>query len=246
MRTLVTVMAHKEAQPVFDRHFPHWFDLGGDILVVFPKQSRILLPTIKGKHEQQIMQLEVGKAAHTGVESIIRFRTILEQMAGMGYDRYAFFEYDAICLGPLPERVGDIAGNVFRDIGPNRSFVGTMYTHPPLMFTHKGLEMVVREMQGMGLAEEGAVWDRWFGLCVERIGWPIYDFMSNGIGTARNTWHDAELDTLKAEVRSGRRLVHGIKSEQALKVCVEAYRLWENKQELLREGMIETIKAEGV
>lgn len=239
-------MAHKEAQDTFNRHYPHWYDLGGDLLIVYPKQSRVLIPTVKGKTTQQVMQLEVGKAAHTGIESIIRFRTVLEHMHGMNYDRYAFFEYDALCLGPLPEKFGDIAGNVFREFGLNRSFVGTMYTHPPLMFTHKGLDMVVKEIQQMGLAEEGAVWDRWFGLAIERIGWPIYNFIEHGEGTARNTWWPNEFELLKKEVREGRRMLHGIKSEEALKVCIEGHRLWDMQQELIREGMIATTKVEGI
>jgi hypothetical protein len=236
-------MAHKDAQETFDRHFPLWWDLGHDLLIVYPQGAKVLLPTIKGVQTQTISTLEIGKPAHTGVESIVRFRTLLEHMHGQGYERYAFFEYDALCFGELPEKFGLIAGNVFRDNSPNRSFIGTMFVHPPLMFLQKGLDAVVEEMNGMALTAEGATWDRWFGLCMERIGMPIFNFMEAKIGTARNTWHASELPTLRAEVLGGARLIHGIKSAEAFNVASEAYRLYANHQELIKEGVI---KGDGI
>jgi hypothetical protein len=240
MRTLVTIMAHKEAQEIFERHFPLWWDLGHELLVVYPKRSRVLIPMPRGKQERQVMQLEVGEPAHSGIESIVRFRTILEQMHGMGFDRYAFFEYDALCFGPLPEMRGDVAGNLFRDDSPNRGFIGTCFVHPPLMFTHKGLEMVVNMIRQMKLTDEKSVWDRFLGLCLERIGIErnVHNFLATGEGISRNTWEPAEYPELKKAVRSGVSMIHGLKSKEALAICMEGSRLWQNKLELQREGMI--------
>jgi hypothetical protein len=231
-------MAHKEAQEIFERHFPLWWDLGHELLVVYPKRSRVLIPMPRGKQERQVMQLEVGEPAHSGIESIVRFRTILEQMHGMGFDRYAFFEYDALCFGPLPEMRGDVAGNLFRDDSPNRGFIGTCFVHPPLMFTHKGLEMVVNMIRQMKLTDEKSVWDRFLGLCVERIGIPIWNFMDHNQGTSMNTWNDDDLPRLHKEIMKGASMVHGVKSKRAFDVAVNAGRLYRNKKELQELGEI--------
>lgn len=246
MKTLITVMAHKEAQEIFDRHFQLWWDLGHDVLVVFPQGKRVAMPEIRGKHPNTIQALEIARPAHTGVESIIRFRTILEHMNGCGYDRYAFFEYDAICLGPLPEKCGDIAGNVFTDDSPNRGFIGTSFVHPPLVFTAGGLAKVVEEMRGMGLADEKAVWDRWFGLCTERIGIPVYNFLKTGEGFADNTIHPPRFIDLRRAVLAGAKMLHGVKTPEALQVAREAHRLYTNHQELIKEGIVAATKGEGI
>lgn len=214
-------MAHKEAQDTFNRHFPLWYELGHDMLIACPEREAVALTELR-RPAVQITCLQVGKKEHTGIHSIVRFKTILEQMNGQGYDRYGFFEYDALCLGALPTGMGDIAGNVFRDNSPNRGFVGTSFVHPPLIFTAHGLNKIVGEMQGMALSDEKSTWDRWFGLCTERLGMPVYDLLQNGLGYSMNTITPDKHEELFKVIREGCLLVHGVKTPECLDVILQA------------------------
>jgi hypothetical protein len=222
MKTLITIMAHREAQEIFTRHFPVWWDLGHDLMIACPAQQSVALPEIR-RHGRHIQTLEVGKAEHHGFQSIVRFRTILEIMNGQGYDRYAFFEYDALCLGhDLPEFKGDVAGNVFRDNSPDRGFEGTMFSHPPLVFTAAGLAKIVEVMTQLPLSAEKSVWDRWFGLAVEKSGLAIHNFLEHEQGFSANTIEKNQLDQLFRSIRGGVSMVHGVKSPECFQVCMAA------------------------
>lgn len=234
MKTLAVVMAHKAAQETFNRHFHLWRKLENtDLMVACPSDSKVILPE-RGK----AIAYEVGKAEHTGRQSIVRMRTILEQMNHTGYERYVFFEYDSFCLGQLPEPQADIMANCFFDHSPNRGFEGTMFCHPPLLFTVKGLADLVQSIQTLPLTAEAGVWDRWLGWAMQRANLNVFDLIKNKLGTSRNTFHDNELEALKIDIIAGARLIHGIKSPEAFNVCTETYRLMAMKKELQEKGML--------
>lgn len=224
-------MAHKDAQDTFNRHFQFWQKLGDDIMVVYPSDAKVDLP-----ERGRCIPLEVGKASHTGIQSIVRFRTVLEQMNGAGYDRCAFFEYDAICLGGLPEQRAPIMAPVFRDNGPNRGFIGTMFCHPPLIFSRHGLAVLCEEIKQMPMTAEGSVWDRWFGLAVERTGLPVFDLLEAGLAFAENTIHPARYADLAKAVRNGCHVFHGIKSPETLQVVLNANILREAAKTVVEGG----------
>lgn len=224
-------MAHKEAQDTFNRHYPFWKQLGGDILVVHPTDSKVILP-----EREKIMAMEFGKAAHTGVQSIVRFRSILEHMNGLGYDRSAFFEYDSFCLGEFPEMKGAMMAPVFRDNSPERGFEGTTFCHPPLFFTPFGLSAVTEVIKTMPLTAEGSVWDRFLGLAIERANLEPFDLLGAGMAFCDNTIHPARHPALALAVRNGSRMFHGVKDEATLKVILEANRLREAAEMVRKNG----------
>jgi len=181
----------------------------------------VALPEMRGGTGKRLLTtLEVGKAEHHGVQSIMRFRAILEQMQGGGYDRYAFFEYDALCLAnDLPPMFADVVGNVFTDSNTDNGFTGGMFVHPPIMFTAKGLSQVVKTMEGMSLTDERSVWDRWFGLCLKRSGLSCHSLLASGLGYSMNTIPPEKHEELFLAIRNGAVLVHGVKTPECLEVC---------------------------
>jgi hypothetical protein len=219
-------MAHKEAQSTFDRHFPIWRKLAdqdghGDVLVAYPSNSRVMLPE-KGNCQA----VDCGKAEHTGLQSIVRIRTVFERMNFPGYDRYAFFEYDAIAFRwPTPGL--NIAAPVFRDDSPTRGFIGTMFTHPPLFFSPVGLNTLVKEIQQMPMDAEKAVWDRWIGLAIQRTGMEPFDLLSSGQAYAENTIPIEHYTRLARAVRHGAYAFHGVKTQECLDVILENNRIRE-------------------
>jgi hypothetical protein len=222
MRTLITVMAHREAQDTFNRHFPFWWNLGHDMLVACPERQGVALPEMRGGTGKRLLTtFNVGKAEHHGVQSILRFRAILEQMSGAGYDRYAFFEYDALCLAnDLPPMFADVVGNVFTDSNTESGFVGGMFVHPPIMFTAPALEWLVKIMETqMSLADEKSVWDRWIGLALKKSNLTVGDLIQNGRGYSMNTIPPEKHEELFLAIRNGAVLVHGVKTPECLEVC---------------------------
>jgi hypothetical protein len=233
MKTLVSVMVHKDAQTTFDRHFPLWRNLENtEILVVCPTNSPIILPE-RGK----CRRLEVGHAEHSGKQSIVRVRTVLEHLAGQGeFERYVFFEYDSFCLGQLPEPRADIMAPVFRDNGPNRGFKGTIYLHPPIMFTAAGLSKVCEQIKKMSLAEEGGVWDRWLGWAIEQANIPFIDMLTSGEAYSSNTIEPHQFEQLPKLIRNGAVFFHGVKTPECFKVIMEANRDRELAEEVRKSG----------
>lgn len=220
MKTLVAIYTHKDAEAVTKRHLQFWKDLGHTLLMVSPANASLLIPGIQG--------LTVGKSQHHGEESIKNFRIILEQLNGQGYDRYAFFEYDSIPLGPLPEVTGAMGGIVFNDDGS--AFSGSIYVHPPLIFTARGLETLVNEMKQMPLAAEHGFWDRFLGLAIQRTGIVCQDFHQKGIGYSTNTIHPEQHKELFKAVVDGCQLIHGVKDKETLDVIVRA---WNKRQNII-------------
>jgi hypothetical protein len=238
MKTLVTIMAHRDAQETFNRHFNLWFGLGHDLLIACPQRQSVKLPEWRGGFgDRQINTLEVGKAEHSGVNSIIRLKTILEHMNGMGYERYAFLEYDALILGKkLPLQVGDVMGPIYRDNGADRGFEGTMFIHPPILFTAAGLAEVVRIMQGMPLTAEKSVWDRWLGYCIESSHLQWINAFDHGLAFTMNTIHPDRYEALFEAVKLGATLVHGVKTEECLRVCLEARALRDSVEHVMEHN----------
>lgn len=220
-KTLICVMAHKEAQETFDRHFNLWRSLDADMLVACPDNSKVTVP-----EKSKVMLLDIGRAQHIGMQSIIRIRTILEHLDGQkNYDRFVFFEYDSFCLGPLPDPRAMIMCPLFRDNAPDRGFTGTMFCHPPIMFTAAGLTKLVWEIKQMPMQWEQSVWDRWIGLAIERAGLFPIDMLASGEAYASNTIHPEQFPGLAKAVQGGAVFIHGCKTRECFDVIMKANKL---------------------
>ena len=210
-------MAHKEphAQEAFNRHYPIWKKLGADIIVACPTDSQILLP-----EREVIQKLDVGKAAHTGPQSIIRIMAVMERLWQPQYDRMALFEYDAIAFD-WPEMTAPIVAPVFRDDGSERPFKGTMFLHPPIFFRPDGLQRLLAQFQKMRVEDECSVWDRFVGYAIELAGIEVRGMLQEGLAFSHNTIHPDMFPALRYAVRNGAYAYHGIKSAEALQVVME-------------------------
>lgn len=236
MRTLITIMAHKDAQATFNLHFDrHWKRICGkedEILVAFPSDAKIEVPN-------GCQRIEVGLAAHTGPQSIVRLKTIMERMAGSGFDRYLFFEYDSICLGPMPDWYldYDIYCPLFRDNGPNRGFKGETFCHPPILMTQHGIDSVLKVMMRMPNTEEGSVWDRFFGYALEQSGAKAKDLLSSGEAFSHNTIHPSYYEGMEYAIRHGAIFLHGIKDAETLRRAERARELREKHLDIVNAGL---------
>lgn len=235
MKTVITIMAHKEAQSTFDRHLPHWARMCGpkdDMLVAFPSNSKVMVP-------QGAQGLEVGLAAHTGVQSIIRMKTILEHLAGMNADRYVFFEYDSICLGKeLPDlSTHHVACPVFTDDGLERGFLGKMFCHPPIMFSGHGMQTVAKQWSLMSNDAEKSVWDRYFGRACELAGIQPFNMLAAGLAYSHNTIHPQHYESMEGAIRRGAVFIHGIKDEETLKRALRAREFREKHLDIVNAGL---------
>jgi hypothetical protein len=232
MKTLICVMAHAGAADTFTRHLPFWkehINEGAELMFAFPEGQAI--------RETGFPAIEVGKAQHDGPIAILRFRTILEHMAGLpGYDRYIFMEYDSFILGRLPQLNFDFAGNLFTDDSPD--WIGKSFIHPPWMCDENALRKIVAEMAKMPLAIEKGMWDRMLGLATERAGLQRKSWIQSGYGWAKNTLHADDSIPTRNAILNGSRAIHGCKSEEMFNVIAAAWRLGSMKDELLREGLI--------
>lgn len=218
--TLAVVLAHGGAQDTFDRHLKYWTDLPADLLIISPQDWPIRVP-----HGTQTAELQTGRRAHNGPESIKRFRKILTTMYGLGYHHYAFFEYDAICLQPaiMPKPDFSMVGNVFYDTSPGRRFEGTVFIHPPIFWPGDIMDHLMRVIGRYSDEQEHGFWDRWLGLICEKEGIPLTNAMDVGTGFAHNTIEPNHLPSAVEAARKGAYLFHGVKTPEVLAAIQAAY-----------------------
>lgn len=221
MKTHISILAHGAAQATFDRHLPFWSETAklctpeADVMVWMPENDKV---------KTALPGQALGKAEHNGVTAINRFKYIIEFMAGLGMDRYVFFEYDSICLGSLPDSKVDVIGNMFTD-QISEQFAGGMFFHPPILFSNHAVQKLNAEMLGMPPNLEGQMWDRYLGLAVKRAGLSHKSFFDSGLGFADNTIPVKRQYDLVKSIIHGCKLIHGIKDVQTLDVIKRAWRL---------------------
>lgn len=223
-------MAHNEpeAKATFLRHLQYWLaeaqGIKENMTVWFPKNSWF--------HVEGISYQTVAGKGHHELDSIIRFRYILDHLTNLDYDRFIIHEYDSISLEPVGEQSAEIAGNFFTDEGT--TFSSPIFPHPPLVISKVGLAKLVAEIRDMPLMSEGCYWDRWIGLAVHRAGMTYKSFLQDGSGFAQNTIHPFHWKDLEKAVFHGARYIHGIKDQPCLAVAATAYSKWKTLQEAER------------
>ena len=218
MKTLVVIMAHREAYTTVNWHFPLWerhAREGADLLFVFPEGQ--IMPGL------EYPAIDVGVSEHHGPDSVLRFFTMLKRVMVMNYDRYVFMEYDSFILGPLPDLHVDLAGNFFQDFSP--TFTAWMYIHQPWMCHKEALRKIVAEMEKMAMFAEHGHADRVLGLAVERAKFMMANWITNGYGYSQNTIYPEHYRELEIAIRRGARAIHGVKTKECLKVILDEYAL---------------------
>lgn len=165
------------------------------------------------------------------------------------YQRFAIFEYDALCLSKgIPTffmRNGDgskdfdypiIAGNVFRDTRPDSGFRGTTFIHPPILANRLGLNMLRAQLQMLSDDTEAGYWDRMVGLACENAGLTPLDFQTAGLGFARNTIENGDIQQAHEAAKNGAIFWHGVKSDRVLRMILDGHQTAKNEGRI-KEGL---------
>lgn len=211
MNVRVTIMAHKDSQATFDRHAPYWADHGWPVAVTCPIDSPV---------KTDFAKFPIGHRCHHGPEAIRRFREILMWIWKVGADWNLIYEYDSLCLTPkVPEECFRLRG-LWANVFPNNDhkFRGSFYTHPPLLVDHGTLTDIVKHP--LPDTFERGFWDRWLGLVCERAKIPVHHY--ENLGFSRNTIESCHLVNGVAAVIEGAVMIHGIKTDEALRVLSDA------------------------
>jgi hypothetical protein len=219
MKTLITIMAHSAAQDTFERHYPIWREHkreGAELLFIFPEGN-----AIRGLGEAY---LELGRPEHDGKQAILRFRSVVNHLAGLiEIQRHVFMEYDSFIMGSLPKLDGDFAGNIFTDDAPE--WIGKSFIHPPFMCDGNAMSKIAAQFATFPMDIEKGMWDRALGLATEKAGLTRKSWITNGYGFSRNTVEKAEYETMHAAIVQGAHALHGIKTEECFKVVMGAWNL---------------------
>lgn len=223
-KNLIVVMAHTDAQIVFDRHFGEWRKHPDSDLMVFYPEKEPCMPDERLRNGVKL--IGEGRAEHHGPESIRRFRWMLNLIASWKqYDRFTVHEYDSMALwNPgFSTFADDLGANVYRDDQPGRGFEGTTYLHPPLCLTRACIERVNTVAAGIPDSAERGFWDRWIGLVCEKGEIQTYDFLTHGLGFSRNTINDGDIPNAVAAVAAGAVMLHGVKTRNCYEAVKSAY-----------------------
>ena len=208
MKTLITIWCHREVSDTVWRHMTYWVAHSSDILFVCPNNS--VLDTT-----WPVLAMEPSK--HNGVEINRKFRRMLEFWLKMAYDRFLFFEYDAICFAPdIP--VLDpckLYGNLFTS--DQKAFQGHYFLHPPIMVHRPTLSRLVDFARTVH-DETDRFWDRLLGYYCEFGKIPFGGY--EGLGFARNTIEQKDIPEAVAARKAGAVFFHGIKSNSVLNALV--------------------------
>lgn len=206
-------MAHgeKSAQATFDRHLPFWRAHELPILVFTPEDNPV---------KTGLTTIKLGKASHHSAEANKRFRLMLDLLYDLPQQRFAFFEYDSICLDRRlprhPPSVG-VFGNVFNNSDPK--FAGSQFVHPPLMFDRETVHRILVSCRYIPDSAEFGFWDRWLGLVCDTGRIPMYSYGPEGY--SENTVAEGSASA-RAAVCGGAIMIHGIKAAGVLDMLVDA------------------------
>ena len=203
------VMAHAEAQPVFDRHLRFW-EQEGTLWAMCPQDTVIRTP-------YPVMAL--GVRGHHNPASIHRFKQMVRVALQMDFDWYAIEEYDSFCLAKeIPKQDGVILSNLFTANQPE--FKGHYFLHPPLVCSRPVLSKIDDAMGRIGDDAEGSFWDRFLGYACERFNIEMRGYEKKGF--SRNTIEPYDIPAAVAARKAGVVCFHGVKSEAALNAILNA------------------------
>ena len=215
MKDLIIVMTHGKAAQTTARHEPYWKQLG-HLVYLTPEND-----PLPGR---DAIGLHYGRSEHASSAVNRKVLRAFEFALDFGAERMAFFEYDAICLGPtlpdFPEEA--IGGNAFRDLRKDSGFAGTTFTHPPIIAHRKVLTALVDAMRKLTPEVEHGFWDRYVGYACEHGKVPLHNFQAHNQGFGRNPIDQSNIADAKAAVAAGATLIHGIKDQWILSEILAA------------------------
>lgn len=212
------IMCHSDlaALATLKRHLPYWERLGGPLLFFSPVDKAVRIDN----HQA----LVYGRASHNGPSSIDRFRFLLKHMASRAgsFRRLVIWEYDALAISHrFPETRDDcVTANAFTNHERDK-FSSRFYTHPPIVIPMTLMPKIVEAMAGVPNEAEGAFWDRWLPVVIERAGIEIVSFVEHlKTGYSQNTVEIEHLDSFYKAIVRGARVFHGIKTPNMLSMIV--------------------------
>jgi hypothetical protein len=215
---LVIVLAHAGAQDCFDRHLPFWRGHGSDILVFCPEDAPV---------KTSLQTVLIGRAQHAGPTAGERFRKIWEAALNLNYDRYLYFEGDALSLDSrvpaFAQNETGFFGNEFSNNDPR--FQGKRFHHPPYFCDRQSLWHYVKARREFPDGFEEGFSDRQISLVCDRAGIPFHGWSAAGF--SRNTIEPGG-PTMMAQAahaaREGSTMYHGVKHQAVLETLVAAHR----------------------
>ena len=188
---------------------PFWLAHKCDLIFLCPFNSVI---------ETQYPVIAMEPSMHNGTAINRKFRRMLEFWLTMAYDRFFFFEYDALCLSPeLPEISNNrVYGNLFTS--DQKEFQGHYFLHPPIAMQRPALEHLVSYARTVP-DETDRFWDRLLGYYVEYGKIPFSGW--GDIGFARNTIEPQDIPSAVSARKNGAIMYHGVKGEAVLRALTQ-------------------------
>lgn len=223
MKTLVVVISHPQAEPIFQMNWPWLQRCGCDIAAVNHSGAPFFA---LDPHPR--FNLSIGGPPNTTPNKWVdRFIDILQWCVSAPmsdpYDRYILTEADSIFLRPPPVLEGMWATLAGYD---SAGFLAKRFFHTPWCFDRQAAMDFLRRariMLGFGTAlnEQGYI-DRFIGLLTHLYEVPVGDLSSHCQAYTRNTLVEpAHVDECREWIKAGCWFVHGIKSPEVLRAVTE-------------------------
>jgi hypothetical protein len=207
----LTIIGHGAVRETFNRHIALWESLvvsKGHWITLSPEDDPLLL------RYPIWTDARIGKASHSGLESLKRLRWLLKHLSLAKQVRYhLIFEYDSfLTSGPTVSGNG-LAGILFENKEPKR-FSAEVYPNPPWLIDHASLvRMNDTASAYREVTEEGHA-DRWLAAIAKLARVPIIPYQPPGF--SRGTITEADYPELEAAIKRGTTAFHGVKDKQTL------------------------------
>lgn len=209
------VMAHRDAQPTFDRHKHLWEKNGYPIIVICPEDN-----PVSTNHAL----IKIGSRQHHGKQAVDRFVKVINIGVEAGYPFILFDEYDSFCL-EIPIKLMSmkgVHGFVWRDGDPKNGYKGNYFIHPPLLIDLESAVQIVQASETLRhMGDEKGFWDRWLGMVCEKQGIPMNT--TEKFHFTRNTIEQGHFGLLAESLKSGAKWFHGVKSKEAYNMIMGSH-----------------------
>lgn len=237
MKLLVAIHAHAEVTPVLQRHWPYYWNSGGDLLIVGRKDKRVGYPkeTPSGR---VALYTEIGNECGPGgsVDNHIeRFLETIHRFLAMGtHDILAVTEYDTLWFHPLSAEIEKVDPLWFthrfhaylcsNEQPSDNGWHHRMFWHQPWIMSQDIARKIFNAGQALlrlRLTERGFV-DRWLGMLLELYDIPVEQ-------TNARTFSVNAIDTPEFMAAARRAIkerdiyfIHGVKTETQMKELLAA------------------------